>query len=165
MNYEGCLLLVSHDRYFMDKTVDSLFILEENGDISGFVGKCSEYIEFREENKKQKDEKTALSFSEKNSWKTKDKFANENPVFTSSTPRNACSEAQTQKKKLTFKEQKEFEALDAEIPLLEEEKTQLESQMTTTDFSELTKITNRYKEVTKLLEEKYERWEELAERA
>lgn len=165
MNYEGCLLLVSHDRYFMDKTVDSLFILEENGDISGFVGKCSEYIEFREENKKQKDEKTALSFSEKNSWKTKDKFANENPVFTSSTTRNACSEAQTQKKKLTFKEQKEFEALDAEIPLLEEEKTQLESQMTTTDFSELTKITNRYKEVTKLLEEKYERWEELAERA
>ncbi len=165
MNYEGCLLLVSHDRYFMDKTVDSLFILEENGDISGFVGKCSEYIEFREENKKQKDEKTALSFSEKNSWKTKDKFANENPVFTSSTTRNACSEAQTQKKKLTFKEQKEFEALDAEIPLLEEEKTQLESQMTTTDFSELTKITNRYKEVTKLLEEKYGRWEELAERA
>ena len=165
MNYEGCLLLVSHDRYFMDKTVDSLFILEENGDISGFVGKCSEYIEFREENKKQKDEKTALSFSEKNSWKTKDKFVNENPVFTSSTTRNACSEAQTQKKKLSFKEQKEFEALDAEIPLLEEEKTQLESQMTTTDFSELTKITNRYKEVTKLLEEKYERWEELAERA
>lgn len=165
MNYEGCLLLVSHDRYFMDKTVDSLFILEENGDISGFVGKCSEYIEFREENKKEKDEKTALSFSEKNSWKTKDKFANENPVFTSSTTRNAGSEAQTQKKKLSFKEQKEFEALDAEIPLLEEEKTQLESQMTTTDFSELTKITNRYKEVTKLLEEKYERWEELAERA
>lgn len=166
MNYEGCLLLVSHDRYFMDKTVDSLFILEENGDISGFVGKCSEYIEFREENKKENSTvKTALSFSKKNSGKTKDKFANENPVFTSSTPRNACSEAQTQKKKLTFKEQKEFEALDAEIPLLEEEKTQLESQMTTTDFSELTKITNRYKEVTKLLEEKYERWEELAERA
>jgi ATP-binding cassette subfamily F protein uup len=165
MNYEGCLLLVSHDRYFMDKTVDSLFILEDNGDISGFVGKCSEYIEFREENKKQKDEKTALSFSEKNSGKTKDKFANENPAFTSSTTRNACSEPQVQKKKLTFKEQKEFEALDTEIPLLEEEKTQLESQMTTTDFSELTKITNRYKEVTKLLEEKYERWEELAERA
>ncbi len=166
MNYEGCLLLVSHDRYFMDKTVDSLFILEENGDISGFVGKCSEYIEFREENKKENSTvKTALSFSEKNSGKTKDKFANENPAFTSSTTRNACSEPQVQKKKLTFKEQKEFEALDAEIPLLEKEKTQLESQMTTTDFSELTKITNRYKEVTKLLEEKYERWEELAERA
>ena len=165
MNYEGCLLLVSHDRYFMDKTVDSLFILEDNGDISGFVGKCSEYIEFREENKKQKDEKTALSFSEKNSWKTKDKFANENPVFTSSTARNACSEPQVQKKKLSFKEQKEFEELDSEIPVLEEEKTQLESQMSTTDFSELTRITNRYNEVTKLLEQKYERWEELAERA
>ena len=51
--YEGCLLLVSHDRYFMDKTVDSLFIMEENGDISGFVGKCSEYIEYRDELKKE----------------------------------------------------------------------------------------------------------------
>ena len=181
MNYEGCLLLVSHDRYFMDKTVDSLFILEDNGDISGFVGKCSEYIEFREENKKQKGEasphapaiKTALSFSEKNSGKTKDKFANANSAFTASTTpsagsnaaRNACSEPQVQKKKLSFKEQKEFEELDSEIPVLEDEKTQLESQMSTTDFSELTRITNRYNEVTKLLEQKYERWEELAERA
>lgn len=53
IGYEGCLLLVSHDRYFMDKTVDSLFILEDDGNISGFVGKCSEYIELREEMKKE----------------------------------------------------------------------------------------------------------------
>ena len=49
--FQGCLLLVSHDRYFMDKTVDSLFIMEDDGSISGFVGKCSEYIEYREEQK------------------------------------------------------------------------------------------------------------------
>ena len=54
--YQGCLLLVSHDRYFMDKTVDSLFIMEEDGNISGFVGKCSEYIDYREEKRKEEKE-------------------------------------------------------------------------------------------------------------
>jgi ATPase subunit of ABC transporter with duplicated ATPase domains len=62
--YEGCLLLVSHDRYFMDKTVDSLFIMEENGDISGFVGKCSEYIEYREELKKNAEDEAAEVYKE-----------------------------------------------------------------------------------------------------
>ncbi len=52
MHFEGCLLLVSHDRYFMDKCADTLFIMEEDGSISGFVGKCSEYIEYLEEEKK-----------------------------------------------------------------------------------------------------------------
>ena len=53
MTYEGCLLIVSHDRYFMDKCADTLFIMEEDGNISGFVGKCSEYIDYREEQKKE----------------------------------------------------------------------------------------------------------------
>jgi len=141
MKYEGCLLLVSHDRYFMDKTVDSLFILEENGDISGFVGKCSEYIELREEEKKQKAEKQT------------------------SQKKEAVNPEPASKKKLSFKEQKEFEALDSEIPLLEDEKSKLEEQMTTRDFSLLQKAAARYEEITKLLEEKYSRWEELAERA
>ena len=48
MTYEGCLLIVSHDRYVMDKCADTLFIMEEDGNISGFVGKCSEYIDYRE---------------------------------------------------------------------------------------------------------------------
>ena len=61
MNYEGCLLLVSHDRYFMDKCADSLFIMEDNGDISGFVGKCSEYIDYREEMAKDAQTKGEVS--------------------------------------------------------------------------------------------------------
>ena len=148
MNYEGCLLLVSHDRYFMDKTVDSLFILKEDGSISGFVGKCSEYIEYREElrQQKEKEKKTEGQADTKNQ-------------------QSACAPSQSEKKKLSFKEQKEFEALDAEIPQLEEQKTELEAQMSTGDFEKLQEVTKRYKEVCESLENKYARWEELAERA
>lgn len=145
MNYEGCLLLVSHDRYFMDKTVDSMFILEEDGNISGFVGKCSEYIELREEEKNK-------IYNGVSSACKKDVIYNGD-----SSP---CK-----KQKLSFKEQKEFEALDAEIPALEAEQKELEPKMASSDFAEVQKASARYNEITKLLEEKYPRWEELAEKA
>ena len=177
MNYEGCLLLVSHDRYFMDKTVDSLFILEEDGSISGFVGKCSEYIEYREELRQQKEKE------EKDSKKNEQKqFDQKLPVqaeqagqmntktpqtvsaTTCATASNAVSK-QAEKKKLSFKEQKEFEALDAEIPQLEAEKAELEELMSSGKNTNLAETTKKYKELLKTLEEKYARWEELAERA
>ena len=138
MQYEGCLLLVSHDRYFMDKTVDSLFIMEDNGSISGFVGKCSEYIELREEIK--------------------------NPSAGSNAARNACS-TEPAKKKLSFKEQKEFEQLNQEIPALEAEQKSLEEKMASTNYEEARAAGDRYSQIEKILEEKYARWEELAERA
>ncbi len=188
MNYQGCLLLVSHDRYFMDKTVDSLFILEEDGNISGFVGKCSEYIELREEMKKEGEATFCppLSNRGQNSGESKAHVPSpsagaKNPTSAKSSsskaalnspapgPRNApetCSANQPGKKqKLTYKEQKEFEALDAEIPQLEAEQKELENQMSSSDFATVQKAGIRYKEITKLLEEKYPRWEELAEKA
>ena len=157
-SYEGCLLLVSHDRYFMDKTVDSLFIMEENGDISGFVGKCSEYIDYREEQKQ-----ALRAASEPAEGVAKDIAAKQ----------GGCSEGETspastnnvQKKKLSFKEQKEFEQLNEEIPALEAEQKELEPKMASSDFEIVRAASDRYKEIEKLLEEKYTRWEELAERA
>ena len=151
MNYEGCLLLVSHDRYFMDKTVDSLFILEEDGSISGFVGKCSEYIDYRAELQHEK-------FLEE---KNKNNIASTN----NQQQQSACAACATPQKKLTYNEQKEFAALDTEIPQLEAEKTELENQMSTDNFAKLQEVTKRYKEVCETLEKKYARWEELAERA
>ncbi len=143
INYKGCLLIVSHDRYFMDKVADTLFILEENGDVSGFVGKCSEYIEYREELKAQKEEEERAKKSVERHISTSSK---------SST-----------KTKLTFNEQKEFETLDKEIPELEEKKSLLEEKMSTSDYEELQKITEEYKAISTELEQKYERWEKLAE--
>lgn len=161
MNYEGCLLLVSHDRYFMDKTVDSLFILEEDGNISGFVGKCSEYIDYRTEEQKKNTKGDEQSSRVSPSLQPAQP-SSATPSADSNAARNACS-PQTEQKKLTYKEQKEFEALDSEIPALEEEKTQLESQMST-DFTNLSELTKKYNEISNLLEQKYKRWEELAER-
>ena len=143
INYKGCLLIVSHDRYFMDKVADTLFILEDNGDVSGFVGKCSEYIEYREELKAQKEE-------EERAKKTVER-------------QSAIPTQSSTKTKLTFNEQKEFETLDKEIPELEEKKSLLEEKMSTTDYEELQKITEEYKAISTELEQKYERWEKLAE--
>ena len=160
-SYEGCLLLVSHDRYFMDKTVDSLFIMEENGDISGFVGKCSEYIEYREE------QKQALRAASEPAEGVADKTAasDSEQGLGSEGESSPSSTNNTQKKKLSFKEQKEFEQLNEEIPALEAEQKSLEEKMASSDFDEVRKAGERYKEIEALLEEKYPRWEELAERA
>ena len=156
-HYEGCLLLVSHDRYFMDKTVDSLFIMEENGDISGFVGKCSEYIEYREELKKEKQALRAAS--EPAEGVAEDRKAG----WSEGEASPSCGKQE--KKKLSFKEQKEFEQLNEEIPALEKEQKELEEKMASSNFEEARAAGERYKENAALLEEKYERWEELAERA
>ena len=152
--YEGCLLLVSHDRYFMDKTVDSLFIMEENGDISGFVGKCSEYIEYRDEVKKEQALRAATEPAREGGEQRSASQGEPSP-----------SSITNQKKKLSFKEQKEFEQLNEEIPALEAEQKELEPKMASSDFEEVRKASERYKEIEALLEEKYPRWEELAERA
>ena len=149
-SYKGCLLIVSHDRYFMDKVADTLFILEEDGLISGFVGKCSEYIEYRKQKKQEelkaiKEEKAATYKKESDSAK---------------------EENTSKKKKRSFKEQKEFEELEVQILELEEEKSALEEKLSGgnsgTDFSDIAEITKQYQDISDSLEKKYERWEELA---
>ena len=150
MNYKGCLLLVSHDRYFMDKCADSLFIMEDDGSISGFVGKCSEYIDLREEMKKEAAENASKA---KNSPSAQNLQNNQN--------NNSQAEG-NQKKKLSWKEQKEFESLDSEIPELEKKQKELEALMSSSDFEVISKATEEYKKISASLEEKYARWEELA---
>ena len=174
--YEGCLLLVSHDRYFMDKTVDSLFIMEEDGNISGFVGKCSEYIEYREELKKNVQVKSGSSVVEcprsgcietTATTASNDKAQSSAVVAIQPSAYSTTGSTGTppQKKKLSFKEQKEFEQLNEEIPALEAEQKALEEKMSSSSFDEVRAAGDRYKEIDSLLAEKYPRWEELAERA
>ncbi|MBP5569245.1 MAG: ABC-F family ATP-binding cassette domain-containing protein [Treponema sp.] len=165
MHFEGCLLLVSHDRYFMDKCADTLFIMEEDGSISGFVGKCSEYIEYLEEEKKA-GSKEDIASGDKNITSGGAGSADKNisspaPDFSSSATASAATTPPA-RKKLSYKEQREFEALDKEIPELEKEQKELEPLMSSPDFETSRKAGERYTEITKLLEEKYARWEELA---
>lgn len=150
MNYEGCLLLVSHDRYFMDKCADTMFILENDGSVSGFVGKCSEFLEVKSEERKEKIKGDVNKFS--------------NGKLEAEAKQVKVPESTEASAKLSYKEQKEFEQLDAEIPALEAEQKELEPLMSSSDFSVVSTASNRYNEIARLLEEKYPRWEELAER-
>ena len=162
--YQGCLLVVSHDRYFMDKVADTLFVLEEDGNISGFVGKCSEYIEYREEKLREKElqdreEKRKLQAT----------GAASGAVQSSGQTDTGSIQAQTfpaensfPKRKRTFKEQKEFEAIEEEIMVLEEKKGELEALMSGGGKVDYEAVNREYAEVTGELERKYARWEFLA---
>ena len=156
MQYQGCLLVVSHDRYFMDKVADSLFILAEDGNISGFVGKCSEYLELREQQKKEQ------KLGQKQELKKEEKTAAKD----SACPRVSKEDQRSSTcaplpRKRTYKEQKEFEALEAEIMELEDKKSDLEAQMSAGEKLDYESLSKAYSTLTASLEEKYGRWEEL----
>lgn len=144
--YSGCLLVVSHDRYFMDRVANTLFILEENGAISGFVGTCSEYIAFRaqEDEEKKKNEKTDTS-----------KVGRQ----------ESGGQRKTEKpKKRTFKEEKEFDTIEEEIENLETKKAELELALSggESDHIKLRAIADELTHITETLNSKYSRWEYLA---
>lgn len=148
IQYQGCLLIVSHDRYFMDKTADSLFILEEDGSVSGFVGKCSEYIEYREEKRKEEAEE-----------QKKKKALEQSQFSVKASSRDADGSS---KRKMSFKEQKEFETIEKEIAELEERKSVLEAQMASGEKVDFEALNKEYAKVSEELEVKYCRWDELA---
>ncbi len=143
--FGGCLIIVSHDRYFMDNLVDHYFVFEGNGVINDFNGTYQEY-------------KALSAELEAESRKDADKKVKQ----TSSAPKSAPKE----EKKLSFKEKKEYEALEKEIAKLEAEKTKLEAEIGsgTAHYDKLQELTYRYGEVKDELEEKELRWLELAER-
>lgn len=156
LDFGGCLLIVSHDRYFMDKVADTMFVLENDGSVSGFVGKCSEYIDYREE-------KLA---AEKDAMKAKaaaNKAAEAVGASTNNQTANSSALPQEKKRKMSFKEQKEFEELEKNIAEWEEKKSELETAMTDSDYTKAQKAGQEYSDLEAKLEAAYSRWEELAE--
>ena len=155
--FSGCLLVVSHDRYFMDKVADTLLVLESDGSVSGYVGKCSEYIQYMELKAKEDAEAERARQSS---------FADakkESAAFDGASSSGASQSASpAKKKKLSFKEQKEFEGLEVRIAELENEQKKLEEDMASGDYEKASVAGNRYKEVAEELEKSYSRWEELA---
>ena len=139
--YRGCLLVVSHDRYFMDQVVDQLFVFQGDGMIKGFMGNYSQYKDWLDE-KQRKERK------EKSSQKS-----NESRLV-----------KQREKVKRSFKEQREYEQLANDIADLEKEKTKLEQDLNTeSDYQKLQQMGNRLQEIKDLLDEKELRWLELDE--
>lgn len=150
--YPGCLLVVSHDRCFMDKVADTLLILEGDGAISGYVGTCSEYIEY-------------LKNTEKSQESQKPKKPSCVAPHDSDKEQRKPKETETKQRRRTFKEQQEFNSLENLITELEEQKNSLEQLLSggETDFSKLGNMSKEYDEVSRLLDEKYARWEFLAD--
>lgn len=163
--FKGCLLVVSHDRYFMDKVCDTLFILEDDGSVAGFVGKCSEYIELLKEKEREaaRDSKQA----QKSGGGQNGGQAKNGGSSNSSQGQEAPQAAPADKpKKLSFKEQKEFAALEADIETLEARKTELEAALSSgeSDFAKIRAWNDEYQSLSAALDAKYARWEELAAR-
>ncbi len=144
--YKGCLIIVSHDRSFMDHIVDHLFVFEGNGKIKDYH---SNYTQYRlEKLREQKEQKKSAASTKENKAVQKN-----SPTLPS-------------KHKATYKEQKEYEALTAEIESLTNEKAELEQKLSDgslTDATEITRASTRIGELMTLLDEKELRWLELDE--
>lgn len=147
-NFKGCAIVVSHDRYFMDKVVDHLLVFRGDADLKDFPGNYTQYRSWKEEQDRiEKEAETARQNQQKQ-------------TIEKTQPKPAEA-----KKKLTYKEQKEFEALETEIPLLESEKTELETMMSSGNLSndELIEKSNRIARLISDIDEKTMRWLELSE--
>ncbi|MCC6818544.1 MAG: ABC-F family ATP-binding cassette domain-containing protein [Bacteroidia bacterium] len=146
MNFDGCLLLVSHDRYFMDKLVDHIFVFEGEGEIRDFYGNYTDYREALEEEE-------AVSIEKK---------SNTVPISTKATTTSVQNE---NKRKLSFKEQREFELLGQEIETLETRKKELEQLLSngSNNHEELQSWAEEMSKTNEKLDEKGLRWLELSE--
>jgi ATP-binding cassette subfamily F protein uup len=146
-DYPGCLLIVTHDRYFMDKLVDHIFVFEGQGKIRDFNGTYSEYRAVKE-----------LEEEEKKS------IANNSPSVLNSKTQTTSQKPET-KKKLSFKEQKEYEELELEIANLENRKALITNELNAGDLhhEELSKKAKELEQIIQLIDDKTMRWLELAE--
>ncbi len=139
--FPGCLIIVSHDRYFMDKLVDHLFVFEGEGIIRDFPGN---YTQYRLEQKADKEVENATT---------------EKTIKTEPIPKKSAD------KRLSFKDKREFELLAKEIETLTAEKQNITTQLNgaSLPFEELRKLSERIAELTEILDEKELRWLELSE--
>ena len=142
-NFRGCLIIVSHDRYFMDRVVDHTLVFHGNGDIQDFPGSYSQYRDWKEQNgKAQATESTSVKEEKKPDGRN-----------------------QNRTRRLTFKERQEFNQLEQDIATLEAEKQQIEAALCggTTSVEEITQMSKRLPLLSEELEEKEMRWLELSE--
>lgn len=146
-DFRGCVIIVSHDRYFMDKVVDHLLVFRGNGEVKDYPGN---YTQYREAQKQQAREEASKSKSGR-------KDAN---IVAGQKPRLV-----EKPRRLTFKERQEFEALERDIETLEKEKSDIETALSsgTISVEEITAMSKRLPLLNEELDEKSMRWLELSE--
>lgn len=143
INFKGCVIVVSHDRYFMDRIVDHLLVFKGGGEVKDFPGNYTDY-----------------RLAEKS--KAKEENANKNVIPHNEGEKSKRKHAEV--KKLSYKEQREYEMLEKELGELEEEKRVIEEFLAHPDEREMDVQIARYKEVKDMIDEKEMRWLEIAEK-
>ncbi|MFN9650298.1 MAG: ATP-binding cassette domain-containing protein, partial [Pseudanabaena sp.] len=150
-DFNGCVIVVSHDRYFLDRTVDMVFAFEKDGEVRLYPGNYSVYLDY----KKEEEETQVIAPKEQKSTKA-------TPAETSiPNPDNRKSV------KLSYKEKREYEELEMKIPEMEEEKLQIEKKLyynPPSGHTEIQKLASRLAELTEAIDQSTERLLELAER-
>lgn len=140
-NFSGCLIVISHDRFFLDNIVDHIFVMEGEGRIKDFPGNYSDYREWTAE-------------------KARQEAQSRQPAATVAKPRPEHEK----KRRLSFKEKREFDQLTAEIDSLTSEKNELDKLFASGEtLDNVAELSARYNELTSLLDEKEMRWLELSE--
>lgn len=140
-NFKGCVIVISHDRYFLDNIVDHLFVFEGDGIVKDFPGNYSDYRKWREEFTKEKE-----STNKQLEKKTEKHKTERQP-------------------KMTFKERKEFEQLTVDIEYLNSEKDELDALFNSgSEIPDIIEKSARYNEIKELIDEKEMRWLELSEK-
>lgn len=143
--FQGCLMIVSHDRYFMDRLVDHLFVFEGDGEITDFVGNFSEY---REQEKNQ----TSTSPKAEISLVPEIKIEKSAPTISSNKS----------KKKLSFKEQRELEQMDVEMPKLEKKRDAILNDLNQqTEYAKIAELTEKLQNIQNELDKMELRWLDL----
>jgi ABC transport system ATP-binding/permease protein len=137
--FQGAVIAVSHDRYFLDKVVNDIWAFSENGEIQKYIGGYSDYLDSIED----------LTPTQ-----------NENKNEEKKPKNNTTREAKPQKAKFSFNEKREYETIDTTISEIEKniEKTEIEIEKNASNYSELERLTHEKEDLEKLLEEKMERW-------
>ena len=150
-DFKGAVLVVSHDRYFLDRTVESIFALEPGGNIKRYPGNYSIYLDYK------KDELAAEAPKA-----TKSAAA---PIAPAIPPTIAPAAKATTARKLSFKEKREHETLETTIPKLESEKASIEKQLSENQpsYSEVKTLSDRLVALEKEIETSTDRWMELSE--
>jgi ATPase subunit of ABC transporter with duplicated ATPase domains len=153
LDFQGCVLIVSHDRYFLDRLVDHVFAFEGNGVVKDFPGNYSEYRQWKFDSEDELEELEREAKKQKAQETKVEEVAKpvlETPLF-------------IEKKKRSYKEEKELEGLESELPELEKKKIDIENKLASglTDANEIEKLSSQFSFILKSIDEKTMRWLEL----
>ena len=151
-DFNGCVIVVSHDRYFLDRTIDMVFALEPGGNLRLYPGNYSVYLDY-----KKAEEAKEIKWQKEKEKLTRTAESN-----------NSKSQSSTQKStKVSFNDKREYEQLESQIPKMEAEKQEIEKRLSNnapSGFAEVKKLSDRLAQLTQQIDHATERWLELAER-